>query len=57
MCDAHHYRIEEPNGPTVRGVCQRCGFERLFATGEESDLEFMHGRANARPARKKGWKD
>jgi len=26
----HRWRIEEPNGPTSRGVCKVCGAEKQF---------------------------
>lgn len=32
---AHHWRIEEPHGPTVRGVCIECGAEREYVTAQE----------------------
>jgi hypothetical protein len=40
----HHWRIEEPHGPTSHGVCRHCGAERDFENGWVMDL---------RPA----WKD
>jgi len=27
---AHHWRIDEPDGPHSRGVCRVCGAEKLF---------------------------
>ena len=27
---AHHWRIDEVNGPTSTGVCSTCGAERTF---------------------------
>lgn len=30
----HHWRLEEPHGPTVAGVCQHCGEVRDFRTAE-----------------------
>lgn len=31
----HHWLIEVPNGPTSRGVCKRCGAERVFRNSSE----------------------
>ena len=33
----HHWRLTSPSGPTVRGVCRRCGAERDFPTTTESN--------------------
>ena len=36
---AHHWLIEEAQGPTSRGLCRRCGAEREFKNWiEESDF-------------------
>ncbi len=34
----HHWRIATPEGPTVRGVCRRCGAEHEFPTTTENNL-------------------
>ena len=34
----HHWRLPPPNGPTVQGVCRRCGAEREFPTTTETSL-------------------
>ena len=41
----HHWIIEEPKGPTSRGVCKLCGVEREFenfivCNGEFCEYEF-----------------
>lgn len=36
---AHHWIIEAPNGPTVEGVCKRCGETRVYPT-TTTDLGF-----------------
>lgn len=30
----HRYRIAEPNGPLVEGVCQLCGNRRTYRAAE-----------------------
>lgn len=35
---AHRWRIESPNGPTVKGVCRLCGAERAFPTVTEESV-------------------
>lgn len=37
---AHVWRIESPAGPTSRGVCKLCGWEKLFRNWIE-DYSFM----------------
>ncbi len=32
---AHHWRIASPSGIYSRGVCRKCGEERLFANTSE----------------------
>lgn len=36
---AHHWRIEEPNGPTSHGVCRHCGAERDFPNVDIMDRD------------------
>lgn len=36
---AHHWRIEEPNGPISMGHCQDCGKEREFKNYPEGDAD------------------
>ena len=33
---SHHWRITEPNGPTVAGRCLLCGEERLFPSADRT---------------------
>ncbi len=30
----HHWLIESPDGPTVKGYCKKCGVARTYASGE-----------------------
>ena len=30
---AHRWRLEEPSGSQVQGVCKECGETRMFTTG------------------------
>lgn len=39
---AHRWRIEPPNGPTVAGVCQKCGAEKTYATAPEYPMWSDH---------------
>lgn len=36
----HRWRIDEPNGPTSRGVCKVCGAEKEFKNWL-SDMDFI----------------
>ena len=33
-CPPHRFRLEEPAGPTVKGVCTGCREERIYRSGE-----------------------
>lgn len=53
----HRWRIEEPNGPTARGVCRHCGEHRRFPTADaadrwapENDADRQRKRAGIRAA-------
>ena len=35
----HHWVIETPNGPTSRGVCKKCGWERNYANYTEGAID------------------
>ena len=39
----HHWQIESPSGATVRGVCKRCGAERLVPTSSDADVWYDVG--------------
>ncbi len=47
----HHWRIAPPNGPTVRGVCRRCGAEREFPTTTEDTAWDFGGSHHRREGR------
>lgn len=49
-CPPHHWRVETPNGPTVRGMCRGCGKTRLFesALGWKRGLPVIPGRGFGR---------
>jgi hypothetical protein len=32
----HHWKLASPNGPTVHGICKRCGAERDFPTASDA---------------------
>ncbi len=36
----HRWRIEEPNGPTSKGICKICGAEKVFKNWL-SDTDFI----------------
>lgn len=38
-CSSHHWLIETPDGPTVRGTCKRCGEQRVYPSTFPEDLE------------------
>ena len=45
---AHHWLFETPNGPTVRGECQRCGAVQVCPThGEGPIAPVPRGISNA----------
>ena len=37
----HHWKVESPNGASVRGICKRCGDERAFPSS--SSIDTWHG--------------
>ncbi len=43
MTCVHHWQIERPNGATVRGICKRCGEQRLFPTSSDYDAWYGEG--------------
>lgn len=40
MTCVHHWRIDEPEGKTSRGLCRHCGATRQFANGSEDNWGF-----------------
>lgn len=40
QCPPHHWRIDEPNGSKVNGVCKKCGKTRTFNTTDK-ELDYL----------------
>lgn len=38
MTCAHHWKIEEPNGPLSTGTCKHCGMEKPMRNGFPGDV-------------------
>lgn len=54
----HRWRIETPNGPTVRGECRHCGAEKVFVTAPDDGMfqeEYAKGRELNSVARPKSF--
>lgn len=48
LCPPHRYRIEEPTGPRVRGVCGICGAERTYNSGSQFEGTFWRNSKDQR---------
>ena len=46
----HRWRLEEPNGPTVKGRCKRCRRVRTFVTAELDGRDVLRKRKGAAAA-------
>ncbi len=51
LAHSHRWRIEEPNGPTAKGVCTECKKEREFFTSGEykANWKYKEQAAKGRP--------
>lgn len=45
---AHRWRIATPSGAYSKGICSKCGAERIFPNSAESTT-FGYGRTRPRP--------
>lgn len=35
-CQPHHWLLPTPNGPTLEGVCKKCGETRVYWSSEQT---------------------
>lgn len=46
---AHRWQIAPPSGAFSKGICRKCGAERIFPNSSEAST-FGYGRTRPRPA-------